>query len=96
MDAEQRIRGHARLDLVRARAGLLGDRGGERIRVAREDLALAREQGGTLGDHAGDRPQLLGERSFERLQALKDRYDPDNVLRRNQNIPPRPVTAARD
>jgi FAD/FMN-containing dehydrogenase len=38
----------------------------------------------------------FGERSFERLQALKDRHDPDNVLRRNQNIPPRPVTAARD
>jgi FAD/FMN-containing dehydrogenase len=38
----------------------------------------------------------FGDRSFERLQALKDRYDPDNVLRRNQNIPPRPVAAARD
>ena len=25
---------------------------------------------------------------FERLQALKRRYDPDNVLRRNQNVPP--------
>src|SRR4051794_8796345 len=29
-----------------------------------------------------------GPDSFERLQALKKRYDPDNVLRRNQNIPP--------
>jgi Berberine and berberine like len=25
---------------------------------------------------------------FERLQALKRRYDPTNVLHRNQNIPP--------
>jgi len=30
----------------------------------------------------------FGEESFERLQALKRRFDPDNVLRRNQNIPP--------
>jgi FAD/FMN-containing dehydrogenase len=31
----------------------------------------------------------FGERAFERLQALKTQYDPDNVLRLNQNIPPR-------
>lgn len=30
----------------------------------------------------------FGAESFERLQALKRRYDPDNVLRRNQNVPP--------
>jgi FAD/FMN-containing dehydrogenase len=30
----------------------------------------------------------FGPDSFARLQALKARYDPDNVLRRNQNIPP--------
>jgi FAD/FMN-containing dehydrogenase len=28
------------------------------------------------------------DQSFERLQALKRRYDPGNLLRRNQNIPP--------
>jgi len=31
----------------------------------------------------------FGDEAFERLQALKRRYDPDNVLRRNQNVPPR-------
>jgi FAD/FMN-containing dehydrogenase len=30
----------------------------------------------------------FGGEAFERLQALKGRYDPENVLRRNQNVPP--------
>jgi FAD/FMN-containing dehydrogenase len=32
----------------------------------------------------------FGDEAFRRLQALKKRYDPKNVLRRNQNIPPPP------
>jgi FAD/FMN-containing dehydrogenase len=32
----------------------------------------------------------FGNQGFQRLQSLKRRYDPDNVLRRNQNIPPPP------
>jgi len=35
----------------------------------------------------------FGDAGFERLQALKARYDPANVLRRNQNIPPRAAAA---
>ena len=31
--------------------------------------------------------QVLGA-NFQRLQALKDRYDPQNILHLNQNIPP--------
>jgi FAD/FMN-containing dehydrogenase len=30
----------------------------------------------------------FGDEAFGRLRALKTRYDPDNVLRRNQNVPP--------
>jgi FAD/FMN-containing dehydrogenase len=30
----------------------------------------------------------FGDQAFARLQALKRRYDPGNVLRRNQNVPP--------
>jgi FAD/FMN-containing dehydrogenase len=30
----------------------------------------------------------FGAEAFARLQALKARYDPNNVLRRNQNVPP--------
>jgi FAD/FMN-containing dehydrogenase len=32
--------------------------------------------------------EAYGEERFRRLQALKRRYDPDNVFRLNQNIPP--------
>jgi FAD/FMN-containing dehydrogenase len=30
----------------------------------------------------------FGAEAFDRLRALKSRYDPENILRRNQNIPP--------
>jgi hypothetical protein len=32
--------------------------------------------------------QAYGDAKFDRLQALKSRYDPDNFFRLNQNIPP--------
>ena len=30
----------------------------------------------------------FGPEKYARLQALKDRWDPDNLFRHNQNIPP--------
>ena len=40
-----------------------------------------------LGDPGGGRA-AYGEATYERLVALKERYDPTNVFRRNQNIEP--------
>jgi FAD/FMN-containing dehydrogenase len=49
--------------------------------------------GGYANYMAPDEPServrgAFGAEAFERLRALKKRYDPDNVLRRNANIPP--------
>jgi hypothetical protein len=42
-----------------------------------------------LGDEGGDRVrQSYGAAKYDRLQALKSKYDPDNFFRINQNIPP--------
>ena len=61
------------------------------------DTAAAIEPWSVSGGYANymqaDEPldrvrSAFGSESFERLRALKSRYDPDNVLNRNQNIPP--------
>jgi FAD/FMN-containing dehydrogenase len=49
--------------------------------------------GGYLNYMQADEPvervrAAFGDQAFGRLQALKRRHDPNNVLRRNQNIPP--------
>ena len=74
---------------------------GPEDRVAREawvdHFASALEQGSTgayvnfLGDEGADRVRAAypGE-TWDRLVAIKQRYDPTNLFRRNQNIPPAP------
>jgi FAD/FMN-containing dehydrogenase len=62
------------------------------------DTAVAMEpwtfnRGGYINYMQADEPidrvrAAFGDSAFERLQALKRQYDPTNVLRRNQNIPP--------
>ncbi len=68
----------------------------ESIAWARETAAVL-EPWSTSGGYANymqaDEPiervrAAFGSENFTRLQALKARYDPDNVLHRNQNIPP--------
>jgi len=69
-----------------------------------EEIAWAREPatavepwsltgGGYVNYMQADEPiervrAAFGDAAFERLRALKGRCDPQNLLRRNQNIPP--------
>jgi FAD/FMN-containing dehydrogenase len=69
----------------------------ERYIAWTRDTAAALEpwsvSGGYVNYMQADEPiervrAAFGDEAFGRLQALKRRYDPGNVLRRNQNIPP--------
>ena len=72
-------------------------RDAEQIDWARETAAAIEpwsySGGGYVNYMQADEPiervrAAFGADAFDRLQALKRRYDPHNVLRRNQNIPP--------
>jgi FAD/FMN-containing dehydrogenase len=42
-----------------------------------------------IGDEGGDRvAAAFGPERYAQLRALKKQWDPDNVFRHNQNIPP--------
>jgi FAD/FMN-containing dehydrogenase len=68
------------------------------IAWARDTAAALRPwaiSGGYVNYMQADEPiervrAAFGDETFERLRTLKRRYDPNNVLRRNQNIPPGP------
>jgi FAD/FMN-containing dehydrogenase len=68
----------------------------EQIGWARETAAAIEQwsvSGGYFNYMQADEPiervrAAFGAEAFERLRELKGRYDPDNLLRRNQNIPP--------
>src|SRR5436190_24135260 len=69
----------------------------EQIDWARQTAAAVEPwsvSGGYVNYMQADEPiervrAAFGEQTFDRLRELKTRYDPDNVLRRNQNVPPR-------
>ena len=69
----------------------------EQINWARETAAVVEpwslSGGGYVNYMQADEPiervrAAFGAEAFDRLQILKRRYDPHNILRRNQNIPP--------
>jgi FAD/FMN-containing dehydrogenase len=69
----------------------------EQIAWARESTAAIEPRsfngGGYVNYMQADEPiervrATFGTDTFSRLQKLKQKYDPHNVLRRNQNIPP--------
>ena len=68
----------------------------EQIEWARETATAIEPwsmSGGYVNYMQADEPiervrAAFGASTFERLRALKTRYDPGNVLHRNQNVPP--------
>jgi FAD/FMN-containing dehydrogenase len=70
----------------------------ERVIAANREFAAAMRPFGTGAvylnftreeDRVGD---AYGDEKYRRLVALKDKYDPENLFRGNQNIKPSPAT----
>jgi hypothetical protein len=66
--------------------------------VADFEAALRQEDAGAYVNFLGDEGEALVRDAYpgptwDRLAAIKARYDPDNLFRRNQNIPPKEASA---
>ena len=86
---------HAEVDVpLHRRVGdARGERGGARLGqgMGRADRAVQdRRRAATFRADTGDEyvRRSFGEAKYARLVALKDKYDPDNLFRLNQNIKP--------
>ena len=59
-----------------------------RRRVAGALLTLGQEFGEESSDGVRIRLRTFGAEKYRRLEALKVKYDPENMFRMNQNVPP--------
>jgi FAD/FMN-containing dehydrogenase len=67
-----------------------------RFHAALEPFARDRVYVNFLGDEGAERVRsAYGEDKYQRLTALKEKWDPTNLLRHNQNIEPRRTSIAR-
>jgi FAD/FMN-containing dehydrogenase len=67
-----------------------------RFHTALEPLGCDRVYVNFLGDEGAERVRsAYGDEKYQRLVALKEKWDPSNFLRHNQNIEPRRTSVAR-
>jgi hypothetical protein len=57
------------------------------VHIALDDVLTGRSYVNFVGDAGADPDAMYGDK-VQRLRALKDEWDPDNVFRLNQNIAP--------
>jgi FAD/FMN-containing dehydrogenase len=68
-----------------------------RFHTALEPFACDRVYVNFLGDEGASRVRsAYGEQKYERLATLKEKWDPSNFFRHNQNIAPRSATGKRE